>query len=161
MFNRTLAAVLATVVLSAVPTFAADTTLAGDETTALVAEAAAPAPAIAAAPLPAWKPVARPSILPALYAGSALLQAYDAYSTLKALNLGAVEANPIAQGVVGNPALFIGVKAAVSAASIMAAEKMWKNHHRVAAIATMVATNSIMAMVAANNAKVISTLQQR
>ena len=161
MFNRTFAAVLATVVLSAVPTFAADSTVAGDETTAVVADAAVPAPAIDAAPLPGWKPVARPSILPALYAGSALLQAYDAYSTLKALNLGAVEANPIAQGVVGNPALFIGVKAAVSAASIMAAEKMWKNHHRVAAVATMVATNSIMAMVAANNAKVINTLQQR
>ena len=158
MFNRTFAAVLATVVLSAVPTFAADTTV-GDETTTVVAEAVAPAPAIAA-PIPGWKPVARPSILPALYAGSAVLQAYDAYSTLKALNLGAVEANPIAQGVVGNPALFIGVKAAVAAASIMAAEKMWKNHHKVAAIATMVATNSIMAMVAANNAKVISSLQR-
>ena len=159
MFNRTFAAVLATVVLSAVPTFAADTTLTGDATT-VVAEAVTPALAIAAAPNPGWKPAARPSILPALYAGSAILQAYDAYSTLKALNLGAVEANPIAQGVVGNPALFIGVKAAVSAASILVAEKMWKNHHKVAAIATMVATNSIMAMVAANNAKVISSLQR-
>ena len=160
MFNRTFAAVLATVVLSAVPTFAADTTLTGDETTTVVAEAVTPAPAIVAPPIPGWKPVARPSILPAVYAGSAVLQAYDAYSTLKALNLGAAEANPIAQGVVGNPALFIGVKAAVAAASILAVEKMWKNHHKVAAIATMVATNSIMAMVAANNAKVISSLQR-
>src|SRR5262245_1590290 len=114
--KNTFFAALAAVTLFATPSFAADTIGAGEETTtAVVAEAAAPAPVLAA---PVWKPVARPTILPALYAGSALLQAYDAYSTLKALNLGAVEANPIAQGVVGNPALFIGVKAAVSAASI-------------------------------------------
>ena len=156
--KQTFFAAVASVVLFAAPSFAADTIVAGEDTVAAAVEAAAPAPVIAA---PVWKPVARPSILPALYAGSAVLQAYDAYSTLKALKLGAVEANPIAQGVVGNPALFIGVKAAVSAASIMAAEKMWKNHHRVAAIATMVATNSIMAMVAANNAKVIGQLQAR
>ena len=159
--KNTVFAALATVVLFAAPSFAADTTVAGEATLAAavaVEAAAVPAPVIVA---PVWKPVSRPSILPALYAGSAILQAYDAYSTLKALNLGAVEANPLAQGVVGNPALFIGVKAAVASASILAAEKMWKNHHRVAAIATMVATNSLMAMVAANNAKVIGTLQQR
>ena len=155
--KNTVLAALASVVLFAAPSFAADATVAGVEPTVAV-EAAAPAPVLVA---PVWKPVARPSILPALYAGSAILQAYDAYSTLKALNLGGVEANPIAQGVVGNPALFIGVKAAVASASILAAERMWKNHHRVAAIATMVATNSLMAMVAANNAKVINTLQQR
>src|SRR5262245_37962156 len=162
MMKNTFFAAVASVIFFAAPSFAADATVAGEETVAVTAEAAAltpaaPVPVIAA---PVWKPVARPSILPALYAGSAVLQAYDAYSTLKALKLGAVEANPIAQGVVGNPALFIGVKAAVSAASIMAAEKMWKNHHRVAAIATMVATNSIMAMVAANNAKVLGQLQR-
>ncbi len=157
--KNTFFAAVATVVLFAAPSFAADATVTGAEPTPAVAEAAAPI--VVTAPAPVWTPVARPAILPALYAGSALLQAYDAYSTLKALNLGGVEANPIAQGVVGNPALFIGVKAAVAAASITAAEKMWKNHHRVAAIATMVATNSIMAMVAANNAKVIGQLPQR
>jgi hypothetical protein len=159
--KNTFFAAFATVVLFAAPSFAADTTVAGEVTTAVVAETAVPAPAIVAAAAPVWQPASRPTILPALYAGSALLQAYDAYSTMKALNLGGVEANPVAKGVVGNPALFIGVKAAVAAASILAAEKMWKNHHRLAAIATMAATNSIMAMVAAHNAGVINQLQQR
>ena len=149
--KHTFFAAVAAVVLFAGPSFAADVTETGTP------EAT---PSITATVAPAWTPAARPAILPALYAGSALLQAYDAYSTMKALRLGAVEANPIAQGVVGNPALFIGVKAAVASASILAAEKMWKNHHKVAAIATMVATNGIMAMVAANNAKVISSLQR-
>jgi len=157
--KNTVFAAIASAVLFAAPSFAGDTTAAGTETTAVAAEAAAPAPAVTA--IPTWKPASRPAILPALYAGSAALQAYDAYSTLKALNLGGVEANPVAKTVVGNPALFIGVKAAVSAASIMAAEKMWKNHHRMAAIATMAATNSIMAMVAAHNAGVINQLQAR
>ena len=100
--KNTFFAAIATVALFAAPTFAADTTVAGEVTA--IAEAAGPAPAIIAAATPVWKPASRPTILPALYAGSALLQAYDAYSTLKALNLGAVEANPVAKGVVGNPA---------------------------------------------------------
>jgi len=154
--KNTCFAAIASLVLFAAPSFAADTTAAGTDT-AVVVETAAPAPVVVA---PAWKPASRPAILPALYAGSAALQAFDAYSTLKALNLGGVEANPVARTVVSNPAVFIGVKAAVSAASILAAEKMWKNHHRVAAIATMAATNSIMAMVAANNVKVLGQLQR-
>jgi len=153
--KNTCFAAIASLVLFAAPSFAADTTATGTDTA--VVDTAAPAPVVLA---PAWKPATRPTILPALYAGSAALQAFDAYSTLKALNLGGVEANPVAKTVVSNPAVFIGVKAAVSAASILAAEKMWKNHHRVAAIATMAATNSIMAMVAANNAKVLGQLQR-
>ena len=101
----------------------------------------------------------RPSILPALYVGSALLQGYDAYSTMKALKLGAVEANPLMKSATGNPMLFIGIKAAVATTSIMAAEKMWKNHNRLGAIVVMVASNGLMAVVAAHNASVINGLR--
>ena len=102
---------------------------------------------------------ARPSLLPALYVGSAVLQGYDAYSTLTALKGGATEANPMMKAVTKSPAAFVAVKAGVTAASILAAEHLWKNHNRVGAIVTMIASNSFMAYVAAHNARVIGRLQ--
>jgi len=107
-----------------------------------------------------WLPLSRPRVLPALYAGSAGLQAFDAYSTLKGLSRGATEANPLMAGATGNPGVFIGIKAGVTAASILAAEQMWRNHHRVAAVALMAASNSFMAFVAAHNAAVLSAPQR-
>ncbi len=101
----------------------------------------------------------RPSALPALYVASAALQGYDAYSTLTALNHGAVEANPLMKSVVKSPAAFVAMKASVTAASIMAAERLWKGHHRMGAIGLMVASNVIMGVVAANNARVLSTVR--
>lgn len=105
-------------------------------------------------------PLGRPALLPALYVGSGLLQAFDAYSTMKALNLGGVEANPVMKNAVSNPLAFIGIKASVTAASILAAERMWKNHHRTAAIATMLASNGFMVWVAAHNASIVNGLQR-
>ncbi len=103
--------------------------------------------------------VNRPALLPSLYVGSALLQGYDAYSTLTVLKHGGSEANPLMQGVTQNPTAFIALKAGVTAASILAAEKMWKNHNRVGAVLTMVVSNSLMAIVAANNARVLSQVR--
>src|SRR5690349_19821482 len=59
----------------------------------------------------------RPTLLPALYAGSALLQGYDAYSTLTVLKHGGVEANPMMKTLTKNPGVFIGLKAGVAAMS--------------------------------------------
>lgn len=101
----------------------------------------------------------RPSMLPALYAASAALQGYDAYSTLTALKNGGVEANPLMKTVVKNPAAFVALKAGVTATSIMAAEKMWKSGNRIGAVGVMVASNVMMGMVAAHNSKVLSTLK--
>ena len=101
----------------------------------------------------------RPMILPALYGASAVLQGYDAYSTLTVLKHGGVEANPVMKGITSNPMMFIGLKAGVTAISIVAAERMWKNHNRLGAIATMVVSNGLMATVAANNAKVLSRVR--
>jgi hypothetical protein len=101
----------------------------------------------------------RPSALPALYVASALLQGYDAFSTMKALKSGAHEANPFMQHVVKSPAAFIAVKASVTTASVMAAEQLWKNNHRAGAIGLMIASNAMMGMVAAHNARVIAGLE--
>lgn len=102
----------------------------------------------------------RPALLPALYGTSAFLQGYDAYSTLSVLKNGGVEANPVMKGITKNPAAFIGLKAGVTMMSIMAAERMWKRNNRFGAVMTMVVSNSLMAMVASNNARVLSHIRK-
>ena len=101
----------------------------------------------------------RPSVLPALYVTSAALQGYDAYSTLSALRNGGREANPMMQSVTKSPAAFVAMKAGVTTASIVAAEQLWKGHHRMGAIGMMVASNVMMGMVAAHNTHVLSSLK--
>ena len=102
-------------------------------------------------------PRTRPGMLPALYVSFSALQAFDVYSTRRALAQGARESNPVMQGVVGNPVVFIALKAATTAVPMLIAERMWRTN-RVGAIALMVIANGAMAAVAANNAHV---LQQR
>ncbi len=75
---------------------------------------------------------------------------------MKGLQSGAVEANGVMKGITGSPVVFWAVKGAVTAASIVAAERLWKDHRRGAAIATMLATNGVMAIVAVRNASVLS-----
>jgi len=105
-------------------------------------------------------PDRRPLALPALYVSTALLQGYDAYSTLTALKLGGIEANPVMKGLTKSPAAFIGLKAGVTALSIVSAEKMWKRGNRLGAVVTMVASNSFMAYVASNNARVLQRISR-
>ncbi len=97
----------------------------------------------------------RPLALPALYATTAVLQGYDAYSTLSVLKQGGVEANPVMKGITKSPMAFIGLKAGMTTLSIISAERMWKRGNRMGAVATMVASNVFMAYVAANNARVL------
>ena len=102
--------------------------------------------------------LSRPAALPALYASYAALQAFDVYSTRQALARGAREANPLMQGVVGNTGAFIAVKAGVGVATIVAAERLWKRN-KAAAIAIMVASNGVSAIVAARNARTLRQLR--
>ena len=149
--------------LSAAPVFAAD-----DETTtgltpaiATVASSLGQRPDLASMiDLSArFRPPHRPFALPGLYAGSAFLQGYDAYSTLTALRAGATEANPLMKGITRSPVAFVALKAGLTAASIMGAERLWKDDHRVAAIAMMIASNGMMAAVAAHNASVLRSVK--
>ncbi len=97
----------------------------------------------------------RGSALPALYGSLAGLNAFDAYSTTVGLSRGAAEANPQMKGVAGNPAALWAVKGGATAASILVAERLWKRNRRGQAIAVMVVTNGMMAVVAARNASVL------
>jgi hypothetical protein len=106
-----------------------------------------------------FKSARRPLSLPSLYAGAALLQGYDAYSTLTAIKSGAVEANPLTKGITKSPAAFMALKAGMTFASIMSAERMWKNNHRTGAVIMMIASNGMMAAVAAHNASVLQRVR--
>jgi len=101
---------------------------------------------------------ARPVALPGLYAMLIALQAYDGYSTLHGLALGAREANDTMHGVVESPTAMWGVKAAAAVTPMLIAEHLWRHHNRAGAIATMVVANSVAVAVAANNARVLHQL---
>lgn len=151
--NRTVAtlavATLLSLTMSTVPAFARDDT---------VTATASAAATHAAAQLRFGKALSRPKLLPALYVSYAALQAFDVFSTKQALSQGARETNPLMQGVVGNTGAFVAVKAAVAVGTIVAAERLWKTN-KTAAIAVMVASNSVAAIVAARNARTLRQLR--
>ena len=101
----------------------------------------------------------RGSILPALYASLAGLQAFDAYSTTVGLKGGAAEGNAVMTGIVGNTPALWAVKGGAAFASIYAAERLWKEHRRAQAIGVMIASNAVMAVVAVHNAAVVRQLR--
>src|SRR5262249_23159872 len=106
-----------------------------------------------------FKKPERPWPLPALYGSSAFFQGYDAYLTLAALNRGASEVNPILKPISGNPVAFIAVKAGLTAASFVGAERLWKDNHRVSAVALMLASNVMMVVVTAHNNAVLQHIK--
>jgi hypothetical protein len=96
----------------------------------------------------------RPDALVPLYVSFCALQVLDAHSTWRALDRGAVEANPALRGVVGNQIGLVGLKAAGTAGLIYASEKMWKKN-KTASIIFMFAANSAMAWVVQNNYRAV------
>jgi hypothetical protein len=83
------------------------------------------------------------------------LNAYDGWSTVKAVRLGAIESNPAVAGIASNAPAMWAVKTGATMASIYAAERLWRRNRKKEAIITMVAVNGVMAMVAARNASVL------
>ncbi len=138
----------------AVAALAAPASSAAPAPTAASAQSVAPALAL---PVPAELGRAhqrRPDSLVPLYVSFGALQALDIHSTWRALDHGAVEANPVLQGVVGNQAGLVALKAVGTAGVIFASEKMWKRN-RTASIIFMVAANSAMAWVVQNNYRAV------
>ncbi len=150
---RTGVALLLTAFFVTIPVAAAGQTSLANAAAAAVA--AMPATAVAPLTQIQIRVDTRPSALPALYVSLAALQGYDVYSTLRAVKQGAVEVNPMMRGVVGNSAAFVAVKGAATFASIYAAERLWRDDHRVAAIVLMAATTGTMAVIAAHNTSVL------
>lgn len=152
---RTHGAMLLTAFLVTMPVAAAGQTPLAGATAKAIGALPSAGEAVAPLTLTQIRADSRPAVLPALYVSLAALQGYDAYSTLKVLKQGGVEANPMMRGVSGNPAAFIAIKGAVTFASIYTAERLWRDDHRVAAIVLMAATTGTMAAIAAHNASVL------
>ena len=95
----------------------------------------------------------RPKALVPLYVSYATLQAFDIHSTLRALDRGAAEANPLMTRVTASPVSLVAVKVASTAGVFYTTERMWK-HNRVAAVVFMVGANSAMAWVVQHNYRI-------
>jgi hypothetical protein len=158
---RNLVGSLVALLLMTSSVFAAD-----DNTTATVTPAIA-GPTTSLVPLELSAPIdiapriaapRRPLALPFLYAGSVVLQGYDAYATVTVLKHGGTEANPLLKGI-KSPIAVVGLRAGVTMVSIIEAERMWKHDQRLRAVLTMVAFNGVMAIVAAHNTAVIQSLK--
>jgi len=96
----------------------------------------------------------RPGPLVPLYVSFSALQVLDVHSTWRALEGGAVEANPLVRGVAGNRIGMLSLKVVGTTGIIFASEKMWKKN-KAAAIAFMIAGNSAMAWVVQNNYRAV------
>ena len=103
---------------------------------------------------PSFAAPERPKILVPLYVSFGTLQVIDVHSTARALQRGAVEANPIMKGFAGNPASLMAVKAGGAAAAIYATEQLWKRN-RAAAIGFMIVANASMAWVVQHNYRAV------
>jgi hypothetical protein len=104
------------------------------------------------APRPVGLP-GRSVMMPSLYASTAMLQALDIHSTLKGLERGAVEGNPMMSGVASNKMAFIAIKSGMAVGTIFAAKQMAK-HNKVAAVLTLIGVNSLYAAVVSHNYQV-------
>lgn len=89
-----------------------------------------------------------------MYASFAGLQALDAHSTMRALQNGGVEANPLLRDLAGRPAAIVALKAGVTASTILVAEKL-RRKNRLAAWAFMASLNSFYAVVVVHNYRAI------
>jgi Domain of unknown function (DUF5658) len=92
------------------------------------------------------------------YVTSAVLQAMDVHSTLRVLELGGREGNPMLAGLVNNRPAFIAVKGAVAAGTIYAVSRIAK-HNKIAAMAMSMALNSTYAMVVSHNYKLARSMR--
>jgi hypothetical protein len=131
-----------------------DKTLAGQSGKALELASALPMSVVTRTP------AKRPATLSALYGLLGATEAWDLYSTSKAIKAGAREANPTVAPFSRNVGAMIGLKAATSAAVILCTERMWRKN-RAGAIVLMAVVNGAMAGVAMHNLQNARVLAQR
>jgi hypothetical protein len=93
----------------------------------------------------------RPPLLVPMYVSLVGLQGADAALTVKGINLGLRERNPLMRGGVGMTI----TKVLGTATVILVTEKMWRRN-RLAAIATIVAANAVSGAVVWHNARLVA-----
>lgn len=92
----------------------------------------------------------RPAALPVLYGSLGTLNVLDAYSTRRAIDAGAYEANPLMRQAAGSMGSLLAVKAASTAAAIYFSERAWKKNRKGAVIVMAIANGVTAAIVARN-----------
>jgi Domain of unknown function (DUF5658) len=92
----------------------------------------------------------RSPLLASLYASTAMWQALDVHSTLRILDRGGFEGNPMLAGVTQNKSAFIATKAAIAAGSIYAASRLGRRN-KFAAAAALVGIDVAYALVVSHN----------
>jgi Domain of unknown function (DUF5658) len=95
-------------------------------------------------------PPERPKLLVPMYISFAGLQVIDAHSTIKAVDRGYIEANPLVASSTRNRAAFVALKVAATASVIVGTERLWR-HNRVAAVIAIAAINGAYAAIVAHN----------
>jgi len=85
-----------------------------------------------------------------LYIGFATTQVLDVHSTLRALDAGHREANPMMQWATDRPAAFVALKTATTAGTLFVAERV-RRHHPKAALIMMTALDTAYSFVVAKN----------
>ena len=101
----------------------------------------------------AMQKTGRGPLLTALYASFLTLQVADVHSTIRALDRGARETNPLMGPFVDNRPAFVAFKLGTAAGAVFMVERL-RRHNRVAAILAMVAIDSAYATVVAHNYRV-------
>jgi hypothetical protein len=100
------------------------------------------------------------NVLKALYFSTPIVQAIDGISTLRVVQLGGREGNPLMAPIVGNPFAFAATRATVAFGEIYIARSVAKRN-KLLAIAALGGLNAAYAVIAAHNFKVARTLQNQ
>lgn len=104
-------------------------------------------------PAPVFGPASAPPprlALRTLEVSFAALQALDVVSTLKAVDQGLVERNPLMRGLVSRPAAFVAVKAGATVTTLWLVRRVARQN-RVAAFITLAAIDSGYALLVSRN----------
>lgn len=95
----------------------------------------------------------RPAALLPIYISFAALQVLDVHSTLRGVDVGGSEMNPIVGGVGLNAPAQLAMKGAATAGVIYLSERLWKRQPMLA-IVTMLAVDFVTLAIVANNYRV-------
>ncbi len=94
-----------------------------------------------------------------LVAGFAALQALDVVTSVRAINRGGSEGNPIVGGMASRPALFISVKTAATLWMLLSGEQLAKHGQAGTAVISSAIADTVYGVVVAHNAQVLRQLR--
>jgi hypothetical protein len=107
-------------------------------------------PAVQPAPVHAER---RGALITSMYVSFIALQALDAHSTIRALDRGARESNPVIEPFAHNTPALIALKAGTAAGVLYMTDRV-RRHNKLASIVIMAAANSAYATIVARNYRI-------